>query len=289
MNDPGRHPGGGPWKLRYAPHIGLKSLEEPLFLHSAGSSDPIEQIRYVAALGFAGIEDNSVKLRPAALQERMGAELARLGLEMGCFVNNPMRWNQPLWGRSDQAARDDLAKDFAESAETAKRLGGRYATVVSGREAAVPLGYQLANMVENLKRLAEPAAKAGLVLAVETVDERKWPNMLLHHIADAYAVVRAVDSPAVRLLFDVGHVHPMDGEVLANLALTWDRIGIIQVADIPGRLELGSGELNWANILRFVRDRGYTGLVELEHVVSRPGAEGERAMLDNLRAIDAAI
>lgn len=285
MNDPGRQT----WKLRYAPHLGLRSSKDGLFAAGAGSADPIAQIGYIASLGFAGIEDNSVKVRPVAIQERMGAELSRLGLEMGCFVNNPTRWNQPLWGRPAEEARDALAQDLAASIATARRLGGKYATVVGGRDPGIPLGYQLANMVENLKRLAEVAENAGLVLAVETVDEGRWPNMLLHHIADAYAVVAAVDSPAVRLLFDVAHVHPMDGEVLANLERCWDRVGVIQVADIPGRYELGSGELNWANILRFVRDRGYTGLVELEHVVSKPGIEGERMVLDRLRAIDAAI
>lgn len=285
MNDPGQRS----WTLRYAPHLGLRSLDDGLFAAGADSADPVAQIGYIASLGFAGIEDNSAKLRAAEVQERIGAELGRHGLEMGCFVNNPTRWNQPLWGRSDEAARDAMAQDLAASIATAGRLGGKYATIVSGREPAIPLDHQLANMVENLKRLAEIAEKAGLVLAIETVDEGRWPNMLLHHIADAYAVVRAVDSPAVKLLFDVGHVHPMDGEVIANLEATWDRIGVIQVADIPGRLELGSGELDWVNILRFVRDRGYMGLIELEHVVSKPGIEGERAVLDNLRAIDRAI
>ena len=289
MNDEGRQQSATAWKMRYASHLGLRSLEDPTFRHSAGSADPIEQIRFAASLGFAGMEDNSVKVRPVATQERIGAELARHGLEMGCFVNNPARWNQPLWGRSDDEARGLLAEDLDASIEAAKRLGGSIATVVSGCDPSVPLGFQLANMVENLKRFGDVAARAGLVLAVETVDEGRWPNMLLHHIADAYAVVRAVDSPAVKLLFDFGHVQSMDGQVLDNLAATWDQIAIIQVADIPGRFELGSGELNWPNILRFVRGRGYTGLIELEHVNSQPGIAGERAMLGNLRAIDEAI
>jgi len=113
--------------------------------------------------------------------------------------------------------------------------------------------------------------------------------MLVHHVLDAYAVVKAVDSPAVRLTFDIYHVQAMDGDVIRNLERCWDMIGVVQVADNPGRIELGTGELNWPNILRILRGRGYAGLVELEHDVSQPGAEGERGMLRQLREIDAAI
>jgi hydroxypyruvate isomerase len=277
------------WKLRYAPHIGLVAPDAPLFLHSAGSSDPLDQIAHLAALGFAGIEDNFLKIRPPALQERIGAALARHGMEMGCFVNNPMHWNKPLWGVASAAAHEQLDRDLDESIAAAGRSGGRITTVVSAREAETPVAYQHAIMIENLKRLAPRAEAAGLVLALETVNERRWPNMLLHHIAEAYAVVKAVDSPAVKLIFDIGHIAPMDGEVLTNLAATWDSIAAIQVADIPGRLELGTGELNWVNIFRFIRDRDYTGLIELEHLNSRPGAEGEHQMLDMLKTIDTAI
>ena len=76
------------WKLRYAPHIGLTSPDTPLFRHTAASADPVEQIRFVAGQGFAGIEDNFLKLRPTAEQGRIGVALAQAGLEMGCFVNN---------------------------------------------------------------------------------------------------------------------------------------------------------------------------------------------------------
>lgn len=277
------------WKLRYAPHVGLTAPDAPLFPESAGSTDPVNQIGFVADQGFAGIEDNFLKIRPVELQQQIGAELGRRGLAMGCFVNNPWHWNRPLWGEASDEARQQLRLDLDESIAAIGRTGGRCATVVSARRPEIPLGYQLANMVENLKRLAEPAEKAGLVLAVETVDESRWPGMLLHHIADAYAVVAAVDSPAVQLIFDVGHIAPMDGNVLTNLATCWDRIAAIQVADIPGRLELGTGELNWVNIFRFIRSRGYTGLIELEHVLSTPGLAGEQAMLSALKAIDAAL
>jgi hydroxypyruvate isomerase len=279
----------GQWKQRYAPHLGLIGPDAPLFIESAGSSDPLAQIEYLASLGFAGIEDNYLKLRPVETQERMGAALERHGMAMGCFVNNPMLWNRPLWGEDSEDARAQLDRDLQDSIEAARRTGGKTLTVVSGLDRAVPAAFQRANMAENLKRLGDVAEKAGVVLAAETVDARRWPGMLLHHIADAYAVVRAANSAAAGLVFDIGHIHPMDGDVTTNLHACWDKIAVIQAADIPGRLELGSGELNWVNLFRMIRDKGYTGLIELEHLLSSPGAPGERAMLESLRAIDDAL
>jgi hydroxypyruvate isomerase len=277
------------WTLRYAPHLGLTAPDAPLFRDSAGSAEPVEQIAYLASLGFAGVEDNFLKTRPPETQARMGAALARHGMAMGCFVNNPMHWNGPLWGEPGDDARAQLDADLRQSIAAAGRTGGTTLTVVGARDPAIPVAYQRATMVENLKRLAGPAEQAGVVLALETVDERRWPGMLLHHIADAYAMAKAVDSPAIGLVFDIGHIHPMDGEVISNLHACWDKITVIQAADIPGRLELGSGELNWINILRVIRAKGYTGLIELEHLLSTPGAAGEQAMVATLRAIDAAL
>ena len=81
------------WNLRYAAHLGLRQPDAPLFLASAGSADPVEQIRYVAEIGFAGVFDNFLKIRPAAEQQRIGEALARHGVAMGSFVNSVQHWN----------------------------------------------------------------------------------------------------------------------------------------------------------------------------------------------------
>jgi hydroxypyruvate isomerase len=277
------------WKMRYAGHLGLRAPNEPLFMQSAGSGDPLLQIDYLASIGFAGIEDNMLKTRAPEMQAKIGEALARHGMQMGCFVNNPNDWNVPLWGRSDPDARERLLRDVDASIEAAKRTGGKYTTVVSGIEPNVPVGFQRANMVENLRRFAEKAEKAGLVFVLETVNGRNWPNMILNHIGDAWQIVKAVDSPAVKLLFDTGHVAPMDGDVLGTLKRAWGEIAIIQVADNPDRCELGTGELNWVNLFRTLRGLGYIGLIELEFLVASEDLAGEQALLERLRAVDDAL
>ena len=278
-----------PWKMRYAPSLGLDSVRSPMFLNMVDSVDPIQHIRFIADRGFSGAFDNFLKQRPAEEQNHIGQELARRGLEMGCFIGNIETWNKPSWGLADEGARHQLQQDLLTSVEAARRTGGRCITTLGGVTSAIPLALQLTNMIENLKWLSSIAEDADVVLGVEVTNEWAFPGLLVHNIFDGYQVVKAVNSPAVRLVFDVYHVQAMNGDVIANLDRVWDVIGVIQVADNPGRFEMGTGELNWVNILRHIRNRGYGGLIELEHAVSRPGHAGEEKVLRELRHIDDSV
>jgi hydroxypyruvate isomerase len=148
---------------------------------------------------------------------------------------------------------------------------------------------QHAALIENLKRAAEDAEKQDLVLCLETLSRRSLPGMLLTRIAEAYAVVKAVGSPAVRLIFDTSHVQIMDGDLLQNLRDTWDAIALIQIADNPDRLEPGKGEINFKSVFRTIRELGYSGLVELEHNWSTPSKETEERGIKYLRYLDNGI
>jgi hydroxypyruvate isomerase len=155
--------------------------------------------------------------------------------------------------------------------------------------ASSPRDRQIAAMIDNLKLMAEPAARAGIVLCVEAVAPQWIPGLLVRTIGEAAHIVQAVDSPAVRLMFDVGHVQMSDGHVIAHLENCWAHIGAIQVADAPGRIDLGAGELHWPTILRTIRNRGWSGLIEIEHMPVEETAAGERRLIERLRAIDAAL
>jgi hydroxypyruvate isomerase len=143
-------------------------------------------------------------------------------------------------------------------------------------------------LVDHLRWAGDLVAREGMVLCLETLSRKSLPDMLLQHIVDAYAVVKAANHPGVRLIFDTSHVQIMDGDLFHHLEQCWDAIEIVQLADNPGRLEPGSGEINFENLLRLLRRRGYTGLVELEHGWLQPGVESERRGLETLRRLDAA-
>jgi hydroxypyruvate isomerase len=277
------------WKLRFAPNIGLNSLDTPMFRSCVGGLNPLLHIAFIADQGFAGVEDNFLTLREPAEQTAIGAALSRRGLAMGCFVANPASWNKPLWVSTAADARATLDADLDTCIAAAARCGGQVLTVISGFDAHVPRAFQFAAMTENLRRLAPAAEKAGVIMGIEACNSYEYPMLFLNDVREAYAMAVAVDSPAVGIVFDIYHVQMMQGDVMRNLERSWDRIVAIQCADNPGRSEPGSGELNWTNVFRLIKSKGYAGLVELEHGLSGPGKEGELLALERLRAINQAI
>ena len=277
------------WQLRYASHLGYRSAEEPLFRHSVDSLDPVAHIEYAARLGFAGVQYAWARGRPQAEQAAVGGAMARCGLETGCVsyttVENIRR---PLWSDTGRQARETLANELASAFETARRVGSTHLVVLSGLAPQTSERAQRAAFVENLRWAAERAERAGVVLLLESVDRNRLPGMLLHHIDDAREIVTAVGSPAVRLIFDTAHIQAMDGDLIANLEAAWDAVAIVQLADTPGRLEPGTGEVDFDAVLAVLKRRGFRGLVELEFNWSAAGRDVEQAGIERLRRIDAA-
>jgi len=277
------------WNARFAPNIGLQGIDTPMFKDSVGTLDPVDHVNFIADLGFAGVEDNRLKSRTVRDQERLGQALAKRGLEMGAFMNNLESSRATIFGTFGPDSRDQLMKELLSSVESAKRVNGRFMNTVSQRDSAVPLSYALQAMVENLRHLAPVAEKAGVVMVIEPINTRSGRNPLVSTVADAAFVVRAVNSPAVKILFDCYHVQIMEGDLIANFDRCAELVGLVQIADNPGRAEPGTGEINYANVIRHIKAKGYAGLIEMEHEVSRPGKEGEDAMLRAYETLNAAL
>ncbi|MEL6429222.1 MAG: TIM barrel protein [Planctomycetota bacterium] len=280
--------------MNFAPHIGLNAPDDGLFVEHAGT-DPLAQIRFIHERGFRAIEDNFFKARPVEVQDAIARELERLDMRLATFVATfetatpigvPYGPDALSIGSGKKSDREALVRIVEESAEVAKRVGATNCTVLSGPfDLAVPREYQTANAIENLKRCAEVAERSGLVLGLEPINAREWTGTFVTTVPHAYLITKAVDSPACRVIFDAYHVQIETGSVLENLDLAWDQIGYVQIADAPGRDEPGTGEMNYRTILRALHERGYDGFVGVEHGKSRPGVEGELAVLAALDAV----
>ncbi|MDM0050532.1 TIM barrel protein [Variovorax sp. J22R115] len=277
------------WNLRYAPHLGYRPPFDPLFCATVGSDDPVAHIEFARDQGFAGVLYAAARARTVDEQHRVGEALARNGLEAGCLLYTTFdKLRTTMWAVDTRNARDAIAAELRLAIDAARRIGAKRLAVLGGSDPERPMAKQHAAFTRNLRFAAEIAASAGVTLCLETLSNKSVPDMLLQHIADAYAIVRAVDHPAVRLIFDTSHVQIMDGDLLANLEATWDAIDIVQFADNPGRTEPGSGEINFESVLRLLHRLQYRGLVELEHGWLRPGTVSERNGLTLLRELDAA-
>ena len=278
------------WTLRYASHLGYRSPDSPLFRESVGSLDLVAHIRFAAELGFAGVQDAWVASRSAEEQRTLGKAMEQHGLEGGCVVYTAReKIREPLWATSGPAARARIAPELTTAIEAARHIHARYLVVLSGALPNVPASLQFAAMVENLRWASDIAGIAGMTLCLESISRKSVPNMLLHHVGETYAAVKAVDHPALKLVFDTSHIQIMDGDLLANLDAVWDEVALVQIADNPGRLEPGTGELNFASILQAIKAHSYSGLIELEHGWSEPTQACEQRGIENLQHLDAQL
>jgi len=153
-----------------------------------------------------------------------------------------------------------------ESIEAAKILGVKNIVVTSGNEIPdVPRVTQHANLVRALRAAAPLAEEAGVTLVLEPL------NTIISHkghylstTAEAVAIIREVDSPAVRVLYDVFHQQITEGNLIWNLTHNIQYIGHIHIGDVPGRKEPGTGEINYRRIFSLIRELGYEKFVVFE-------------------------
>jgi hydroxypyruvate isomerase len=278
------------WKLRYAPHLGFRSLEMPLFLASAGSADPVAQIAFIASLGFAGVQDPWFATRPEKTQLQVASALSELQLAAGCVVCGDLSSiRTPLWNTPGETARASLEAELRRAMAAARRIGSKQIAVLTGEDSSSPRSRQIEMMIANLRWAAGIVASEGLTFCLEPTNARTLTGMLLTHFDEGCEIARATGHAAVRMIFDTAHVQSMDGDLMGRLERDWDLIEIIQIANHPGRLEPQAGEINMPSILQKVRELGYRGLVELEHLWSASGLEVERRGIDWLRQADAML
>jgi hydroxypyruvate isomerase len=266
------------FKLNYAPHFGL-------FRHLAGD-DLVDQLKFAADEGFAAFEDNGMAGRPLEEQEKIARAMAQLNLTMGVFVACGS-FNEPTFVRDDPDVRSSLVAQMRSAVEVARRVNARWCTVVPGCfEPRLDWEYQTVNAVENLKACAAVCEPAGLVMVLEPLNWRDHPNLFLTRISQAYRICRAVNSPSCKILDDLYHQQVSEGNLIPNIDQAWSEIAYIQIGDNPGRNEPGTGEINFRSIFRHLHDKGFQGVLGMEHGKSIDSQAGERAVIDAYHACD---
>lgn len=269
-----------PFKLKYAPHFGM-------FEQSAGK-DLLDQIRFMADHGFTALEDNGMAGRPVEEQERIGKRLADLKITMGVFVVNMGTAWGPTLAAGKKEDRDKFIDECKKAVDVAKRVGAKWMTVVPGTlDGRLELDYQNANVIDALRFGAEIFEPHNLVMVLEPLNHRRdHPGLLLSKTSQAYAICRAVKSPACKILFDIYHQQISEGNLIPNIDLAWNEIAYVQVGDNPGRCEPGTGEINYRNVFRHIHAKGFTGVVGMEHGNKHPGKDGEQAVIAAYRTAD---
>ncbi|WP_228238262.1 hydroxypyruvate isomerase family protein [Allomuricauda sp. M10] len=268
-----------PFKLNYAPHLGM-------FKESAGN-DPIDQLNFMADMGFTAFEDNEMKGRDQSLQEKMAKTMMERGISMGVFVAHEIYWDKPNLASGDMSLREKFLKEIKESIEVAKRVNAKWITVVPGHvDLRLRKGYQTANVIESLKQACSLLEPHGLTMVLEPLNFRNHPGLFLTDSPQAFEICKSVDSPSCKILFDIYHQQIQEGNLIPNIDACWDEIGYFQVGDNPGRNEPTTGEINYKNVFKHIHSKGFTGIVGMEHGNSIEGKKGEQAVIEAYRITD---
>jgi len=220
---------------------------------------PFEQ-RFVLArkLGFKTIEFWTVDRGNGTTASDIRKRMDDNGLEVTQFA--------PAWPNfADRMKIPELLKVTEQAIADAKTLGCTKFTVTGhslvdgmSREA------QLAGYTAGLMRMAPLLESAAVTGLVEPFNRVNHLNHLLNGSQPALPMVRSVNSPRVKLLWDFYHMQLEDGDLIEKFTAGADQVAHVQIGDVPGRHQPGTGEVNHANLLRAVRAAGYREKIGLE-------------------------
>jgi hydroxypyruvate isomerase len=267
-----------PFNMDYAFHDGM--------FKNNGGENFLDQIRWAYDQGFRSIEDNGMMGRTPEMQKQIGDLLAKLGMKMGVFVITSDSWH---WKTSlttgKQEFIDRMMKDCKEAIEVAKRCNAKWMTVVPGNyERSLSHDMQTANVITALRKGAAILEPHGLVMVLEALSDN--PDLFLRGTHQSYMICKAVNSSACKFLFDMYHMQRNEGNIIANIDKVWEETGYFQIGDNPGRKEPGTGEMNYRNIFKHIYNKGYKGILGMEHGNAKPGKEGEMELIKAYREAD---
>jgi hydroxypyruvate isomerase len=237
---------------------------------------PFEQrLEKVAEAGYDNVElvGEYKKWTPSDFQ-RANAKRKELGITFDCTAGLKH-------GVSNPADREALLAELRHELLIMKQIDCPALILLSGnRVAGMPREAQHQSCIETLKAAA--AAVEGksingepVRLLLETIDPEENPRYFLRGIGEALEIVQAVGHPQLQLLYDFYHEQIAAGNLIAKLEKSIPHLGLVHIADVPGRHAPGTGEINYQNILRKLAELNYAGVAAMEF---RPIADPVREL-----------
>jgi len=279
------------FKSKFSPNLGQCGA-------STKGLSAVDKIQFFYDCGFRGLEDNGMPNRPVEEQNAMAKKMEQLGMEMGVFVAHAEwkcasmagnRMDMSKRSTDKKAVREFWKQKMEAAVELAKRVNAKWCTVVPGLEdPSVAPEFQFANVVEHLKYASEILEKAGVIMVLEPLNILNHPSLFLKRIPQAYAICKAVNSPSCKILDDLYHQQITEGNLIPNMDEAWSEIAYFQVGDVPGRKEPTTGEINYKNVFQHIWDKGYRGIIGMEHGQSDKTIDGDKKLISAYRSVDVA-
>ena len=229
-----------------------------------GQMDFAEAIRRVRALGFDAAETYNWKELDAESVRRACAEN---GVELLSMCTTEFRM-------TDEAFRSAWLDGLRESCAAARALGVKRLITQVGPDTGAPREKQHENIVETLRQAAAILEDSGVTVMLEPL------NTLVDHkgyylwsAVEGFEIIREVNHPLVKMVFDIYHQQIMEGNIIPNITGNLDCIAHLHAAGHPGRNELQFGENDYNVIFATVDRAGYTGACGLEYTPLMPPEE----------------
>jgi hydroxypyruvate isomerase len=222
---------------------------------------PIEScIEIAASAGYNGVEFvGEYKTWSAQDTTRIKAKMRSLGL-----VVDAMSGVQA--GFSDPNGAAELIADFTALLAFAKDLECPQIILLSGKRIdGVPQKAQHLACIENLKRIADLAARQNVEVVIEPIDPLENPSIYLTSVAEGFDIVREVGSQNVKVLYDFYHEQRGHGNLMEKLENNIELVGLVHIADVPGRHEPGTGEIDYLNVYRKLAELKYNKFIAMEY------------------------
>jgi hydroxypyruvate isomerase len=176
-------------------------------------------------------------------------------------------------GLPDPARAAEFRAGVAQGREYARALGARKVNVLAG---LLPDGAKredcLAQLVENVRFAADALNRDGICVLIEPINDKDRPGFLVNRTNEALAIAEEAAAGTARdvaVQADLYHMAMMGEDTPAALKRLGRRLGHIQFSDVPGRVEPGSGTLDWKRLFAAIDAAGYTGYSAAEYVPTR--------------------
>src|SRR6266571_587603 len=184
-------------------------------------------------------------------------------------------------GIADPGAREAFLSDLNTLLPIAEKLECPAIIVLSGnRVEGLSHDAQHQSCVETLKRAGDIAGKRNVSLLLENIDPEENPKYYLTSVAEGFEIVREVNHPRVKFLYDFYHEQISEGNLIKKLEKNIGEVGLVHIADVPGRHEPGTGEINYPNIFRKLAQLKYDRYAAMEFIPTGDAVASLRAAKD---------
>ena len=249
-----------------------KKVRFSFMLWALAKQAPFERcVEWVAEAGYQGVElvGEFQKWSPTERSATM-ARMRRLGMVFDAM-----------------SGVKAFRTQFAEHLQAATELECPKVILLSGKRVdGLGDGMQRQTSIDNLKWASDTAAREQIDIVIEPIDLLENPTIYLASVTDGFEIARAVNSPHLKVLYDFYHEQRSFGNLIEKLEKNIDWVGLVHVADVPGRHEPGTGEIDYGSIYRKLGELKYSHWIAMEYYPTEdPMATLKKSRMDAQRSL----